>query len=132
MCTLYAAQTSDMQQSCLRVTQPGFRKLVLATNIAETSLTIPGIKHVVDSCRVKAKVHQARAGLDMLKVVRVSQAQALQRTGRAGRESEGNCYRMLTREEFSSLPEATVPEILRSNLASTILTMLNIGIIKFY
>jgi len=128
VCTLYAAQTSDNQQSALRPTNAGCRKLVLATNIAETSLTIPGIKHVVDSCRVKAKVHQAKAGLDLLKVVRVSQAQALQRTGRAGREREGDCYRLLTKEEFDALPRATVPEIMRSNLASTVLTMLNIGI----
>jgi len=126
--TLYAAQSSEIQQSALRPTNIGCRKLVLATNIAETSLTIPGIKHVVDSCRVKAKVHQAKAGLDLLKVVKVSQAQALQRTGRAGRERAGDCYRMLTKEEFDSLPKATVPEILRSNLSSTILTMMNIGI----
>ena len=66
---------------------------------------------MVDSCRVKAKVHQASTGLDMLKVVRVSKAQALQRTGRAGREAEGHCYRMLTKAEFDSLEEATVPEI---------------------
>ena len=71
VCTLYAAQTSDNQQSALRPTNAGCRKLVLATNIAETSLTIPGIKHVVDSCRVKAKVHQAKAGLDLLKVISV-------------------------------------------------------------
>eukprot|EP00088_Acartia_fossae_P055890 TRINITY_DN6499_c0_g1_i5.p1 TRINITY_DN6499_c0_g1~~TRINITY_DN6499_c0_g1_i5.p1 ORF type:complete len:681 (+),score=96.89 TRINITY_DN6499_c0_g1_i5:39-2081(+) len=126
--TLYAAQTSEVQQSALRQTNPGCRKLVLATNIAETSLTIPGIKHVVDSCRVKAKVHQAKAGLDLLKVVKVSQAQALQRTGRAGREREGDCYRMLTQQEFNLLPKSTVPEILRSNLASTALTMMSIGI----
>jgi len=128
VCTLYAAQSSEIQQNALRATNTGGRKLVLATNIAETSLTIPGIRHVVDSCRVKAKVHQAKAGLDLLKVVKVSQAQALQRTGRAGREREGDCYRMLTKEEFDSLPKATVPEILRSNLASTILTMMNIGV----
>ena len=60
--------------------------MVLATNIAETSVTIPGVKHVVDSCRVKAKLHQAGAGLDLLKVVRVSKAQTKQRTCR---ESEG-------------------------------------------
>lgn len=126
--TLYAAQTSDAQQNALRPSNPGSRKLVLATNIAETSLTIPGVMHVVDSCRVKAKVHQAKAGLDMLKVVKVSQAQALQRTGRAGREREGDCYRMLTKQEYDALPKATVPEILRSNLASTVLTMMNIGI----
>ena len=70
--------------------------MVLATNIAETSVTIPGVKHVVDSCRVKAKLHQAGAGLDLLKVVRVSKAQAKQRASRAGRESEGTCYRLMT------------------------------------
>ncbi|XP_023319650.1 putative ATP-dependent RNA helicase DHX33 isoform X2 [Eurytemora carolleeae] len=128
VCTLYAAQSCDIQQNALRPTQAGGRKLVLATNIAETSLTIPGIKHVVDSCRVKAKAHQAKVGLDMLKVVKVSQAQALQRTGRAGRERDGDCYRLLTKVEYDQLPRATVPEILRSNLASTILTMMNIGI----
>jgi len=126
--TLYAAQNIEHQQSALRPTGEGQRKLVLATNIAETSLTIPGIRHVIDSCRVKAKVHQARAGLDMLKVVTVSKAQALQRTGRAGREREGHCYRLLTKQEFDALPQATIPEIQRSNLASVVLTMLNIGI----
>lgn len=126
--TLYAAQTSEGQQSALRPTPGGSRKLVLATNIAETSITIPGVRYVIDSCRVKAKVHQAKAGLDMLKVVRVSKAQGLQRTGRAGREREGHCYRLLTQQEFDALPQATVPEIQRSNLASVVLTMLNIGI----
>ena len=57
----------------------------------------------------------------------MSQAQALQRTGRAGRERDGDCYRLLTKVEYDQLPRATVPEILRSNLASTILTMMNIG-----
>ena len=70
--------------------------MVLATHIAETSVTIPGVKHVVDSCRVKAELHQAGAGLDLLKVMWVSKAQAKQRAGRAGRESEGTCYRRMT------------------------------------
>ena len=70
--------------------------MVLATNIAETSVTIPGVKHVVDSCRVKAKLHQAGAGLDLLKVMWVSKAQTKQRASRAGRESEGTCYRLMT------------------------------------
>ena len=126
--TLYAAKTSEQQQMVFKKTGDNSRKLVLATNIAETSVTIPGVSHVIDSCRVKAKVHQAGAGLDLLKVVRVSQAQARQRTGRAGRESEGTCYRLITAKEFSELAEATVPEIQRSNLASVCLTMLNIGI----
>ena len=126
--TLYAAKTSEQQQMVFKKTGDNVRKLVLATNIAETSVTIPGVSHVIDSCRVKAKVHQAGAGLDLLKVVRVSQAQARQRTGRAGREREGTCYRLITAQEFSQLAEATVPEIQRSNLASVCLTMLNIGI----
>ena len=94
---LYAAQQFSAQQKVFIPTKEGARKIILATNIAETSLTIPGVKHVVDSCRVKAKVHQASTGLDILRVVKVSQAQAWQRAGRAGRDSEGHCYRMLTR-----------------------------------
>ena len=93
---LYAAKPMEQQQQVFRKTGENCRKVVLATNIAETSVTIPGVKHVIDSCRVKAKLHQAGAGLDLLKVVRVSKAQAKQRAGRAGRESEGTCYRLMT------------------------------------
>ena len=125
---LYAAKPMEQQQQVFRKTGENCRKVVLATNIAETSVTIPGVKHVIDSCRVKAKLHQAGAGLDLMKVVAVSKAQAKQRTGRAGRESEGTCYRLLTAQEFEKLEETTVPEIQRSNLASVVLTMLNIGI----
>ena len=108
---LFASLQPANQQRVFQPSKPNTRKIILSTNIAETSLTIPGVRFVVDSCRVKAKVHQASTGLDMLKVVRVSKAQALQRTGRAGREAEGHCYRMLTKAEFDSLEEATVPEI---------------------
>ncbi len=73
-------------------------------------------------------MHQAGTGLDMLKTVRVSQAQAWQRTGRAGRECEGHCYRMLTKEEFHQLPKATMPEVLRCNLSSIVLQLLSIGV----
>jgi len=125
---LYAAQSPENQQNVFKATGDGTRKLVLATNIAETSVTIPGIKFVIDSCRVKAKVHQAKAGLDLLKVVKVSKAQAWQRTGRAGRQTEGTCYRLLTADQFDGLPASTVPEIQRSNLSSVVLTMLSIGI----
>ena len=93
---LYAAKPIEQQQLVFKKTGENCRKVVLATNIAETSVTIPGVRHVIDSCRVKAKLHEAGAGLDVMKVVRVSKAQAKQRTGRAGRESEGTCYRLLT------------------------------------
>ena len=94
--TLYAAKTSEQQQYVFKKTGENCRKVILATNIAETSVTIPGVRHVVDSGRVKVKLHEAGAGMDRLKVVRVSKAQAKQRTGRAGRESEGTCYRLVT------------------------------------
>lgn len=128
--TLYAAQQVTVQKGVFGITKEGCRKIVLATNIAETSITIPGIKHVVDSCRVKAKVHQHTTGLDILRVVKVSQSQAWQRTGRAGRESEGNCYRMLTRNEFATLDNETTPEIKRCSTSNVILEMLSIGITK--
>jgi len=126
--TLYASKTPESQQQVFRPTANGCRKVVIATNIAETSVTIPGVTHVVDCCRVKAKVHQAGPGLDLLKVVKVSKAQARQRTGRAGREREGTCYRLLTASQFDALEESTVPEIQRSNLCSVALTMLSIGV----
>ena len=94
--TLYAAKPVEQQQQVFRKTGDNCRKVVLATNIAETSVTISGVRHVIDSCRVKAKLHKSGAGLDLLKVIKVSKAQANQRTGRAGRESEGTCYRLIT------------------------------------
>ena len=125
---LYAALQVSSQQKVFLPAKSGTRKIILATNIAETSITIPGIKHVIDSCRVKAKVHQASTGLDILRVVKISQAQAAQRAGRAGRDSEGNCYRMLTRQEFQRLDSETVPEIKRCAISTVLLQMLSIGI----
>jgi len=123
---LYASQQLTIMNKIMNPTDK--RKIILATNIAETSLTIPRVKHVIDSCRVKAKSHHASTGLDLLKVVKVSKAQSLQRSGRAGRESEGNCYRMLTRDEFERLSDETVPEIKRCNLTNVIMQMISIGI----
>ena len=74
------------------------------------------------------RVHQASTGLDILRVVKISQAQAWQRAGRAGRDSEGNCYRMITRNEFERLDKETVPEIKRCSISTVILQMLSIGI----
>ena len=123
---LYAAQQLTVMNKIMSPTDK--RKIILATNIAETSLTIPRVKYVIDSCRVKAKSHHASTGLDLLKVCKISKAQALQRTGRAGRESEGNSYRMLTRDEFERLPDETDPEIKRCNLTNVIMQMISIGI----
>uniref|UniRef100_A0A673GQX2 RNA helicase n=1 Tax=Sinocyclocheilus rhinocerous TaxID=307959 RepID=A0A673GQX2_9TELE len=107
---LYASLPPAQQ---LRVFQPGSRKVVLSTNIAETSITISGIKYVIDTGMVKAKRYNPGSGLEVLAVQRVSKAQAWQRSGRAGREDAGSCYRLYTEEEFDNLANMTVPEIQR-------------------
>ncbi|KAI5704571.1 hypothetical protein M8J76_003227 [Diaphorina citri] len=90
--------------------------------------SLPRIKYVIDSGLVKQKTHHPGTGLDVLKVTSISQAQAWQRTGRAGREAEGFCYRMYSEEDFRRMNKNTVPEIQRTNLASTVLTLLSLEI----
>ncbi|KAM4544930.1 ATP-dependent RNA helicase DHX33 [Odontesthes bonariensis] len=125
---LYASLPPAQQ---LRVFQPapkGCRKVILSTNIAETSVTISGIKYVIDTGMVKAKRFSPDSGLEVLAVQRVSKAQAWQRAGRAGREDSGSCYRLYTEQEFDSLIPMTVPEIQRCNLASVMLQLMALGI----
>lgn len=125
---LYASLPPVQQ---LRVFQPapkGSRKVILSTNIAETSVTIAGIKFVVDTGMVKAKRFNPDSGLEVLAVQRVSKAQAWQRAGRAGREDSGYCYRLYTEEEFDNLIPMTVPEIQRCNLAGVMLQLMALGI----
>jgi HrpA-like RNA helicase len=120
---LYAALTSAAQMKVFELTPPNMRKVILATNIAETSITIPEVKYVVDSCRVKLRSYDPRTGMEALTVSLISKAAATQRAGRAGRECPGICYRMLTNQEFEGLSEHTTPEITRTNLASTVLQL---------
>ncbi|KAJ7997354.1 hypothetical protein DPEC_G00228110 [Dallia pectoralis] len=125
---LYASLPPAQQ---LRVFQPaakGCRKVILSTNIAETSITISGIKYVIDTGMVKAKRFNPDSGLEVLAVQRISKAQAWQRAGRAGREDSGSVYRLYTEEEFDNLIPMTVPEIQRCNLASVMLQLLALGI----
>ncbi|XP_030648330.1 ATP-dependent RNA helicase DHX33 [Chanos chanos] len=125
---LYAALPPAQQ---LRVFQPapkGCRKVTLSTNIAETSITISGVKYVIDTGMVKAKRYNPDSGLEVLAVQRVSKAQAWQRAGRAGREDSGSCYRLYTEEEFDNFANMTVPEIQRCNLAGVILQLLALGV----
>lgn len=124
----YAALPYHKQLKVFAPTLPGERKVIVSTNIAETSVTIPGIKYVIDSGHAKIRTFNSMSGFDDLKVCKISQAQAWQRTGRAGREGPGICFRTYTDEEFEAMRVNTVPEILRANLASVLLKLLAIGI----
>ena len=99
------------------------RRIVLATNVAETSLTVPGIKYVIDTGLARVKRYSARAKVEQLHVEKISQAAARQRSGRCGRVSAGVCIRLFSEEDFNSRPKFTDPEIVRSNLAAVILRM---------
>ncbi|KAA2254467.1 ATP-dependent RNA helicase HrpA [Solihabitans fulvus] len=104
------------------------RRVVLATNVAETSLTVPGIKYVVDPGTARVSRYSHRTKVQRLPIEAVSQASANQRKGRCGRVSEGICIRLYSEDDFLSRPEFTDPEILRTNLASVILQMTAIGL----
>ena len=123
---LYARLSSAEQH---RVFQPhGERRVVLATNVAETSLTVPGIKYVIDPGTARISRYSHRLKVQRLPIESVSQASANQRKGRCGRTSDGICVRLYTEADFLARPEFTEPEILRTNLASVILQMTNIGL----
>lgn len=125
---LYASLPPTQQLRVFHPAPKGSRKVILSTNIAETSITISGIKYVIDTGMVKAKRYNPDSGLEVLAVQRVSKAQAWQRAGRAGREDAGFCYRLYTEEEFDNFASMTVPEIQRCNLASVILQLLALGV----
>ena len=125
---LFGALPTAQQVGVFAKAPPGHRKIILSTNIAETSLTIRGLKYVVDSCRVKQKAFDSKVGLETLQVKPVSKAQARQRQGRSGREGPGVCYRMITESEYDSLAEIETPEIQRCKLSTVILNLVNLGI----
>lgn len=126
---VYSALPSEMQSKIFEPAPPGSRKVVIATNIAETSITIDGIYYVVDPGFVKQKAFNPKLGMDSLIVMPISQAQARQRAGRAGRTGPGKCYRLYTEIAFKNemLP-SNIPEIQRTNLANTVLTLKAMGI----
>lgn len=105
------------------------RRIIFSTNIAETSVTVPGITHVIDCGLVKLPYFDPKMDFDRLIVVPSSQASAKQRAGRAGRQQAGQCYRLYTKDHFSKkMLESTPPEILRTNLSSFILTLKALGV----
>ncbi len=116
-----------------RIFEPhGQRRIVLATNVAETSLTVPGIRYVIDSGTARVKRYSFRSKVEQLLVEPISQAAANQRAGRCGRVAEGICIRLYDEQDFNSRPRFTDPEILRSSLASVILRMkaLHLGAVE--
>jgi ATP-dependent RNA helicase DHX8/PRP22 len=126
---VYSALPSEMQSRIFEPAPPGSRKVVIATNIAETSITIDHIYYVIDPGFVKQNAYDPKLGMDSLVVTPISQAQANQRAGRAGRTGPGKCFRLYTEAAYQSemLP-TTIPEIQRQNLSNTILMLKAMGI----
>ncbi|EGR4149552.1 TPA: ATP-dependent RNA helicase HrpA [Vibrio cholerae] len=123
---LYARLSAGEQN---KIFQPhAGRRIVLATNVAETSLTVPGIKYVIDPGTARISRYSYRTKVQRLPIEPISQASANQRKGRCGRTEEGICIRLYSEEDFLSCPEFTDPEILRTNLASVILQMTALGL----
>ncbi|CAO3703629.1 unnamed protein product [Rhizopus stolonifer] len=126
---VYSSLPSEMQSRIFDPAPPGSRKVVIATNIAETSITIDGIYYVIDPGFVKQNKWDAKLGMDSLVVVPISQAAARQRAGRAGRTGPGKCYRLFTEAAYRNemLPN-TIPEIQLLNLSMTVLTLKAMGV----
>ena len=125
---LYASLPPHQQSLCFKQF-PGKRKIIVATNIAETSLTIDGVVYVIDPGFVKQNRYIADRGMSALLVTEISKAAAKQRTGRAGRTRPGKCYRLYTETDFNRIfPEQTIPEIQRTDLTTVVLQLLAAGI----
>ncbi|KAI5292893.1 putative ATP-dependent RNA helicase dhr2 [Ascosphaera acerosa] len=120
---LFAALPQAAQQRVFQPAPPRTRKVILATNIAETSVTVAGVRHVVDCGKAKVKQFRSRLGLDSLLVKPISQSAAIQRKGRAGREAPGTCYRLYTERDYLALAAANAPEILRCDLSQALLNL---------
>ncbi|MCW8091981.1 ATP-dependent RNA helicase HrpA [Alteromonas ponticola] len=121
------ARLSAAEQNRIFQSHSG-RRIILATNVAETSLTVPGIKYVIDPGMARISRYSARSKVQRLPIEPISQASANQRAGRCGRVSDGICVRLYSEDDFLGRPEFTDPEILRTNLASVILQMLALGL----
>lgn len=129
ICPIYANLPSELQTKIFEPTPAGARKVVLATNIAETSLTIDGIVYVIDPGYVKENIYNPATGMSNLVVVPCSRASANQRSGRAGRVGPGKCFRLYTKFAYmNEMDESTTPEIQRTNLNSVVLQLKSLGI----
>ncbi|KAF9262966.1 P-loop containing nucleoside triphosphate hydrolase protein [Marasmius fiardii PR-910] len=130
VCTMYAAQTPGQNAKAFNPTPPNTRKCILATNIAETSITLPGVKYVIDTGKCKEKRYLAKntgGGFDILMTRDISQSSAMQRAGRAGREGPGFCFRLYTKESYKTMALSAEPEILRCGLTDPMLELKCLG-----
>jgi ATP-dependent RNA helicase DHX33 len=147
ICCLYASLPNGQQAKVFLPTPPDSRKCILATNIAETSITIPGVRYVIDSGKQKEKRHLVRVagsgkgyrnlsstiseprytGFDTLLTTDITKSSAMQRAGRAGREGRGYCFRLYTEDAFNSMITSAEPEVLRSSLTAVYLQLKVIG-----
>ncbi len=126
---LYGRLSAEEQHRVFRPPPAGTRRrVVLATNVAETSLTVPGIRYVIDAGTARISRYSARSKIQRLPIEAISQASARQRSGRSGRTSPGIAIRLYSEEDFDRRPEYTDPEILRTNLAAVILQMISLGL----
>jgi pre-mRNA-splicing factor ATP-dependent RNA helicase DHX38/PRP16 len=126
---MYSQLPADMQSKIFETAPKGVRKCIVSTNVAETSLTVDGIRYVIDSGFCKLKVYNPKIGMDALNVTPVSRANAKQRSGRAGRTGPGFCFRLYTDRQFrDELMETAVPEIQRTNLGNVVLLLKSLGV----
>lgn len=120
---LFASLPNHLQSRIFQPTPHFTRRIILATNIAETSITVPGIRHVIDTGKHKSRLFRPGLNLDTLLSTPISQSMAKQRAGRAGREAPGHCHRLYTQKDYFGLEKDTKPEILSTDLAFLVLTL---------
>ncbi len=126
--TAYGRQKPEDQEELFKAAPPNTRKVIFATDVAETSITIDGVRFVIDSGLTKDTIFDPMKNMTSLKGVSISQSSAVQRKGRAGRTSTGTCVRLYSQKEYGTMQEGLVPEILRVPLANTIANLLHMGI----
>jgi ATP-dependent RNA helicase DHR2 len=125
---LYGQLSIEAQHEAFKPVKGRARKVVLATNIAETSITVPGVRYVVDCGKAKVKEYRPRLGMESLLPKMISKSSAIQRTGRAGREGPGKSFRLYTEKTYNSMRDADLPEILRTEVLSAVLIMMAHGV----
>lgn len=125
---LHAGLTMTEQSAIFRPVQPGQRKVIAATNVAETSVTVPGVRYIVDCGMVKLPTYDPFSGLSSLCRVPESQSSAAQRAGRAGRTAPGICYRLFPEEALAKMPPLTLPELARVDLSGPLMQLLALGV----